>query len=179
MHEERQWNEAADQYRTLIRMKPAELEYHGRLAECLFNLQKYQEAADEYAWYLEKRASDINALTNLGVAMAALERPHEATSAFRRVVTLDPRNGNAQKNPEGGTPLSPREFEILGLLSEGLRQADIAERLVLSPKTVGTHIQHILSKLGVHSRAQAVAEAYRQGLVQPDFAAHDLLVLHG
>ena len=87
-------------------------------------------------------------------------------------------NCKGRKTPEGGTPLSPREFEILGLLSEGLRQADIAERLVLSPKTVGTHIQHILFKLGVHSRAQAVAEAYRQGLVQRDFAAHDLLVLH-
>jgi len=90
----------------------------------------------------------------------------------------DATNGNAQKTPEEDGLLSPREFEILGLLSEGLGQADIAERLVLSPKTVGTHIQHILSKLGVHSRAQAVAEAYRQGLVQPDFAAHDLLVLH-
>ena len=86
-------------------------------------------------------------------------------------------NGNGQKTREGETSLSPREFEILGLLSEGLRQADIAERLVLSPKTVSTHIQHILSKLGVHSRAQAVAEAYRQGLVEPDFAAHDLFVL--
>jgi DNA-binding NarL/FixJ family response regulator len=89
----------------------------------------------------------------------------------------DATNGNGQKTPEPDTALSPREFEILRLLSEGLRQADIAERLVLSPKTVGTHIQHILSKLGVHSRAQAVAEAYRQGLVQPDFAAHDLFVL--
>jgi DNA-binding NarL/FixJ family response regulator len=73
--------------------------------------------------------------------------------------------------------LSPRESEILGLMSEGLGQAEIARKLVLSPKTVGTHIQHILSKLGVHSRAQAVAEAYRLGLVQPDFAAHELLAL--
>ena len=85
-------------------------------------------------------------------------------------------NGNTQKT-EGDMLLSPREFEILTLLSEGFLQAEIAERLVLSPKTVGTHIQHILSKLGVHSRAQAVAVAYRQGIVQPDFAAHDLLVL--
>lgn len=94
----RQWNEAADQYRTLIQMRPAEPEYHGRLAECLFNLEKYQEAADEYTPYLEKRPSDINALTNLGVAMAALGKPHDASSAFRRVVTLDPRSGSAQKN---------------------------------------------------------------------------------
>jgi len=94
----RQWNEAADQYRTLIQMKPAESAYHGQLAECLFNLEKYQEAADEYTLYLERRPSDINALTNLGVAMVGLGRPHEASSAFRRVVTLDPSNGSGQKN---------------------------------------------------------------------------------
>jgi len=85
---------------------------------------------------------------------------------------------DGQRTRDDDTALSPRELEILGLLSEGLGQAEIAHRLVVSPKTVDTHIQHILSKLGVHSRAQAVALAYRQGLVQPDFAAHDLLVLH-
>jgi DNA-binding NarL/FixJ family response regulator len=73
--------------------------------------------------------------------------------------------------------LSPREREILGLLSEGLGQSEIARQLVVSPKTIGTHIQHILSKLGVHSRAQAVAEAYRMGIVSPDFGAHELFVL--
>lgn len=70
--------------------------------------------------------------------------------------------------------LSPRELEILGMLSQGLGQPEIAQKLVLSPKTVGTHIQHILSKLNVHSRAQAVAEAYRRGLVSPDFTGHEL-----
>ncbi len=71
--------------------------------------------------------------------------------------------------------LSPRELEILALLSRGLGQLEIAQHLVVSPKTVGTHIQHILSKLGVHSRAQAVAEAYRLHLVGADFAASALL----
>jgi DNA-binding NarL/FixJ family response regulator len=84
--------------------------------------------------------------------------------------------GNERTDDGGATALSRRETEILTLLSEGLGQAEIARRLVVSPKTVGTHIQHILSKLGVHSRAQAVAEAYRRGLVRPDFAAHDLLM---
>lgn len=60
--------------------------------------------------------------------------------------------------------LTPRELEVLRLLAEGLDQAEIAERLVISPKTVATHIQHILVKLGVHSRAQAVAAAHRHGL---------------
>jgi DNA-binding NarL/FixJ family response regulator len=61
--------------------------------------------------------------------------------------------------------LTKRELEILQLLARGLTQAQIAELLVISPKTVGTHIEHILSKLGVHSRAQAVALAYRDELV--------------
>ena len=43
------------------------------------------------------------------------------------------------------------------MLAEGLSQREIAAHLVISPKTVGTHIEHVLRKLGVHSRAQAVA----------------------
>jgi len=85
------------------------------------------------------------------------------------------RNG-AENGETTETVLSPRELEILALLAHGLGQAEIAERLVVSPKTVGTHIQHILSKLNVHSRAQAVAEAYRLGLVSPDFSGHSLPV---
>jgi DNA-binding NarL/FixJ family response regulator len=61
--------------------------------------------------------------------------------------------------------LSPREREILGFLAEGQTQKQIAAALVISPKTVGTHIQHVLTKLGVHSRAQAVVEAFRRGVV--------------
>jgi DNA-binding NarL/FixJ family response regulator len=62
--------------------------------------------------------------------------------------------------------LTKRELEILQLLARGLTQAQIAERLVISPKTVGTHIEHILPKLGVRSRAQAVAIAFREELVE-------------
>ncbi len=60
--------------------------------------------------------------------------------------------------------LTGREREVLELLARGLTQADIADRLVISPKTVGTHIQRVLGKLGVHSRAQAVALAHEEGL---------------
>src|SRR5947209_1005042 len=58
-----------------------------------------------------------------------------------------------------------RELEVLRLLTLGLGLKEIAERLVISPKTVGTHTEHIFLKLGVQTRAQAVAFAYRQGLV--------------
>ena len=60
--------------------------------------------------------------------------------------------------------LSAREREILGLLATGQNQADIAAQLFISPKTVGTHIQHLLTKLNVRSRAEAVAAAYRIGV---------------
>jgi DNA-binding NarL/FixJ family response regulator len=57
--------------------------------------------------------------------------------------------------------LTPREQEVLGLLADGLEQDDIANRLFITPKTVAKHIERILGKLGVHSRAQAVAFALR------------------
>jgi two-component system, NarL family, nitrate/nitrite response regulator NarL len=67
----------------------------------------------------------------------------------------------------GDSPLTRRELEVLRLLAAGRRQPEIARELVISQKTVGTHIEHILGKLGVHSRAQAVAMAYRDGLIAP------------
>lgn len=68
-------------------------------------------------------------------------------------------------SPPRRSSLSSRELEVLSLLAEGLPQAAIAERLVISPKTVATHIERILVKLDAHSRAQAVAIAYRHQLV--------------
>jgi len=61
--------------------------------------------------------------------------------------------------------LTGRERDVLALLADGLRQEAIAQHLFISPKTVATHIQRILAKLRVHSRAQAVAAAHRYGLV--------------
>ena len=66
--------------------------------------------------------------------------------------------------PAAVTGLTKREREVLQLLVEGLRSEEIASRLFISRKTVGTHIEHILRKLGVRSQAQAVAVAYRRQL---------------
>jgi DNA-binding NarL/FixJ family response regulator len=78
---------------------------------------------------------------------------------------------------ESGRPhtyggLTEREQQVLRLLAQGLTQDAIGAELYISPKTVATHIQRILSKLEVHSRAEAVSLAYRQGLVSPDTVAH-------
>jgi DNA-binding NarL/FixJ family response regulator len=53
---------------------------------------------------------------------------------------------------------------VLGHLAAGEDQATMAAELVISEKTIATHIQHILAKLGVHSRAEAVAFAHRNGI---------------
>jgi DNA-binding NarL/FixJ family response regulator len=82
-------------------------------------------------------------------------------------------NGNGNGHDDKAS-LSPREREILTLLAEGRTQSQIASTLVISSKTVATHIQHILAKLGVHTRAQAVAAAFQRGLVEPDVQAHAL-----
>ena len=61
--------------------------------------------------------------------------------------------------------LTAREQQVLQLLAEGHSQRDISETLVISPRTAGKHIERILEKLEVRSRAQAVAVAYRDDLV--------------
>jgi DNA-binding NarL/FixJ family response regulator len=61
--------------------------------------------------------------------------------------------------------LTARELEILQLLAQGMRNDDIARSLHLSIRTVQTHVQNILTKLGVHSRLEAVAFAARAGIV--------------
>src|SRR3954452_15803850 len=60
--------------------------------------------------------------------------------------------------------LTTRELEILPLLAAGLRNAEIATQLFLSPKTVDHHVSHILAKLGVHARGDVAPAARRLGL---------------
>ncbi len=82
----------------------------------------------------------------------------------RRLIDQD-RQRRADADMERTGDLTKREAEVLWLLSEGLTQKEIGMRLAISAKTVGSHIQSVLSKLDVHSRAAAVALAHRAGLI--------------
>jgi len=94
--------------------------------------------------------------------------PGEFHARLRRSLR---RADSSPSNPETRASeyaLSAREQEILALLAGGRSQRDIAAALFISSKTVATHIQHLLAKLSVHSRAQAVALAFQQRLVPLD-----------
>ena len=93
-------------------------------------------------------------------------KPFAPDELVARVRTLLRRAERPVREGPVRSNLTAREFEVLRLLADGLSQADIAARLFISSKTVATHIEHILDKLEVRSRAQAVAFAYREGLLE-------------
>jgi DNA-binding NarL/FixJ family response regulator len=86
--------------------------------------------------------------------------PGELIARVRRLV--EPSHSIAAGASNGLGSLTKREHEVLELLAQGHPQDEIAAELVISPKTVSTHIQRILGKLEVRSRAQAVAVALRR-----------------
>jgi len=75
-----------------------------------------------------------------------------------------------KSTPEGPHPfgLSAREIEVLRLIAAGMSNAEIAERLVVSPRTVHHHVSHIFDKMGVNSRVDAARIAIRQGIASPE-----------
>jgi DNA-binding NarL/FixJ family response regulator len=94
--------------------------------------------------------------------------PDELVARARRLATR--RRGALPAQPTNGHQLglTAREREVLALLVQGLRMREIASELVISPKTVASHVQRILAKLQVDSPAHAVLAAYRHGLVEPE-----------
>jgi DNA-binding NarL/FixJ family response regulator len=90
--------------------------------------------------------------------------PYAAGELLARVANLI-RSQTSAAAPTGS--LTKREEEVLELMSDGLRHNEIARRLFISPKTVATHVEHILRKLRVRSKTEAVVVAYRKQLISP------------
>ncbi len=95
-------------------------------------------------------------------------RTHLDSAIQGRLLTAALEAPTATASAEGapGLPdeLTPREAEVLTLIAEGLSNAEIAERLVVSPATVKTHVNRIFSKTGARDRAQAVRYAFKHGI---------------
>jgi DNA-binding NarL/FixJ family response regulator len=100
--------------------------------------------------------------------------PTELTTALATVAEggtyVDPRLHPAllsRRATQTQKALSKREREIMDLLAQGLTGEQVAERLVLSPDTVKTHIRNAMTKLEAHTRVHAIAIALREGFISP------------
>jgi DNA-binding NarL/FixJ family response regulator len=94
-----------------------------------------------------------------------------APSVTRRLIEEFVRSGPMNAPPPAALgELTARELEVLQLIARGLSNAEIAKELFVSETTVKTHVAHVLMKLGLRDRVQAVVLAYEAGVVQPGSA---------
>ncbi len=118
----------------------------------------------------------------VGMLNVSTRRPRRTPDAVRAVVTLltealaaavDPRSGPPSEEIATADPavdarrpggLSPRELQVLAELTTGRTNREVAERLYMTPRTVGTHVEHILAKLDLPNRAAAAARAAAWGI---------------
>jgi DNA-binding NarL/FixJ family response regulator len=103
-----------------------------------------------------------------GVKVVASGDALLAPSVTRRLIAEFAQGRRTHKPvPLPGPSLTPREVEVLELLARGQSNAEIAETLFVSDNTVKTHVTHLLDKLGLRDRVQAVIYAYEAGIVEP------------
>lgn len=103
--------------------------------------------------------------------IAELQRAVQATAKGERVVSPEVAvhlvgSWRPEEPPPQRANLTPRELSVLNLLSEGLTNQQIADRLSVSPRTVKTHVQNLLAKLDSPDRTGAVARGLRLGLIR-------------
>ncbi|MDQ1491388.1 MAG: hypothetical protein QOJ23_3902, partial [Actinomycetota bacterium] len=166
-----EWAAAAEQWAALgqpypsayARFREAEavLAGHARSARAATALRAAHEVAVRIG--AEPFRREIEALGRR--ARLALPQPDEEPSADAAAA---PSDRTVFRSPAGAGPLdglTPRELDVLLLLADGRSNKEVAAALFISPKTASVHVSHILAKLGVRSRVQAVAVAHRVGVV--------------
>jgi two-component system response regulator NreC len=114
--------------------------------------------------YVPKRAAPEELLTALRAAAAG--EVYLYPSLAKLLVTDYLAEGPAARPGEAMDPLTEREQEVLAHLADGASNAEIAETLSISPKTVGRHRENIMRKLNLHSRTELVKYAIRKGIIQ-------------
>jgi DNA-binding NarL/FixJ family response regulator len=110
--------------------------------------------------YLTKDAGRVEIASALRSA-AAGQSTFDASVSRRLVAALGAEQPRRRGNPDG---LTAREVEVLGLISQGLSNAQIAARLFIGEATVKTHINNSFAKIGARNRAEAVRYAFTEGL---------------
>jgi DNA-binding NarL/FixJ family response regulator len=90
-----------------------------------------------------------------------------APSVTRRLIEAFARRSSRDERRAALGELTTRELEVLRLVAQGLSNSEIATSMVVSEHTVKTHVAHVLQKLGLRDRTQAVVAAYESGLVNP------------
>jgi DNA-binding CsgD family transcriptional regulator/pimeloyl-ACP methyl ester carboxylesterase len=130
-----------------------------------------------HGWYGEDQGREMaadmpDARCFVADAKTSRERVAQTAIAMREFLGVEPAPQAELRTDDGalslrGLALTDRETEVLRLLASGLTNRAIAERLVLSVRTVETHVAHVYAKLGVTTRVQATAIAINRGIVEP------------
>jgi two-component system response regulator NreC len=114
--------------------------------------------------YVPKRAAPEELLTAVRTAAAGEVYLYPSLA---KLLVKDYVAGGRPAQAEALSGLTEREQEVLAYLAEGSSNAEIAEALTISPKTVARHRENIMAKLNLHSRADLVKYAIRKGIIQP------------
>ena len=97
--------------------------------------------------------------------MPPVQRGQQELQRRRGPLQQEPQEQPVLQHQELIEQLTPREYEVLKLVAEGLSNSEIGRELVLSEATIKTHVSHVLNKLDARDRVQAVIMAYEAGIV--------------
>ena len=142
-----------------------------RLAGAAAALRDAKGAAAPASWRTEiaQRLAPALRAVSRGARLAGWAEGQSMTTenAVASAITMARTIGIEAARRTDATPLTPREREIVALVAQGLTSRQIAEHLVVTERTVDTHLEHVRDKLGVRSRAQIAAWAAASGILEP------------